>query len=470
MKKRQIILSIALAGLMSVSTVFGSIGQLKSTTLSKPEAKVSQTATKQKRNVMYYGDWSIWEGEDNCYPADLPANLYTHLNFAFMDFNSNGDLILCDNDAAGEAELGQKGVSWGDINAGLFPAFQNLKAKNPNLKFGLSLGGWSKSNDFATVCANDATRAKFIKNIMAFLKYTNMDFVDIDWEYPGFYREPDTVDIAADEGTVHSSPADKANYVKLMQDLRVALDKQGTELGKKYELSAALSMSAEKIEQGMDIEKLFKVLDFGNIMTYDATGSWDTMSGHHTALYGNPKDPNYAKGWSVDQSVKYYKEHGAPADKLVVGSAFYSRGWGKVDAVGTDPNLPGLFAKASIAGKDADGQESYGALNDTQLKVGDAGRRSGSWAYRNHDKLRAAYPGITEYWDDVAKAPYMYDSKTGNMFTYDNVRSITEKAKYVNDNELGGMISWMASNDKKTTSNVRDELTKAQAKGLYGDK
>ncbi|MEG2813106.1 MAG: DUF5011 domain-containing protein, partial [Oscillospiraceae bacterium] len=88
----------------------------------------------------------------------------------------------------------------------------------------------------------------------------------------------------------------------------------------------------------------------------------------------------------------------------------------------------------------------------------------------NHDKLRAAYPGITEYWDDVAKAPYMYDSKTGNMFTYDNVRSITEKAKYVNDNELGGMISWMASNDKKTTSNVRDELTKAQAKGLYCDK
>ncbi|MEG2813263.1 MAG: glycosyl hydrolase family 18 protein [Oscillospiraceae bacterium] len=472
MKKRQIALSLALAGLMSVSTVFGSLGQLKTVNYSKPEAKAttSQKAAAPKRNVIYYGDWSVWGGEDNCYPQSIPADLYTHINFAFMDFNADGSLRLCDPDAAAAANLGQPGITWGDVNAGLFPAFSQLKAKNPNVKFGLSLGGWSKSNDFSVVCASDAARTKFVKNIMDFIRFANMDFVDIDWEYPGLYRDPDTVDNKNDEGTVHADKVnDKANYIKLLQDLRTALDKQGVEVGKKYELSAALPIAPEKVEVGIDVAKMFKLLDFGNIMTYDINGAWSELTGHHANLYGNPKDPEYAKGWSVDQSIKFYMDQGAPPDKLVIGSAFYSRGWGNVEAKGTDPALPGLYAKASIAGKDSNLDESKGALNDKPMVVGDGGRRAGNWAWRNQDKLKATYPGLKEYWDDTAKAAYMYDASTKNMFTYDNPRSIQEKTKYVNENNLGGMISWMASNDKDTGSGKRDELSKVQAAGLYGD-
>ena len=76
---------------------------------------------------------------------------------------------------------------------------------------------------------------------------------------------------------------------------------------------------------------------------------------------------------------------------------------------------------------------------------------------------------LKEYWDDVAKAPYMYSKTTGEFFTYDNVKSVSYKAEYVKENELGGVISWMQSQDKETNSSKRDELTNAIKQGLFGD-
>lgn len=102
------------------------------------------------------------------------------------------------------------------------------------------------------------------------------------------------------------------------------------------------------------------------------------------------------------------------------------------------------------------------------MKVGGGGRAGGVWGYGSMDKLKAAYPGLKEYWDDVAKAPYLYNESTGAFFTFDNQRSIREKAKYVKENGLGGMITWMASQDATTTSTKRDELTKTIKDALFG--
>ncbi|MDU2984983.1 MAG: glycosyl hydrolase family 18 protein, partial [Actinomyces sp.] len=96
------------------------------------------------------------------------------------------------------------------------------------------------------------------------------------------------------------------------------------------------------------------------------------------------------------------------------------------------------------------------------------GRAGGVWGYNALDKLKAKYTGLKEYWDDSAKAPYLYNPETGAFFTYDNVRSIQEKAKYVKENNLGGMIAWMASQDATTTSTKRDELTNATKEALFG--
>ncbi|CUQ00039.1 chitinase B [Clostridium baratii] len=239
-----------------------------------------KSTSKTKRNVMYYGDWSVWGGQGSFYPKDIPADQLTHLNFAFLDFDANGQLIFTDKGAACENPVGMDGVIWGDPNAGILPALQDLRAKNPNLKIGVSLGGWSKSGDFSVVAADSSKRAKFIENVMKFIKYTNMDFVDLDWEYPGAVREPDKVDNQNDEGTTQGRPEDKENYILLLKDFRKALDKQGAELGKTYELSVALPAPKEKVDLGIDVDALFDTVDFANIMTYDMRGAWDTISGH----------------------------------------------------------------------------------------------------------------------------------------------------------------------------------------------
>lgn len=171
-----------------------------------------------------------------------------------------------------------------------------------------------------------------------------MDFVDLDWEYPTSVRQPDLVDNKNDEGTPFAIPADKQNYITLLQDLRDALDEQGNELDRVYELSVALPASRTLLEAGVDIPALFNIVDFANIMTYDLHGAWDTFSSHHTGLYTNPNDPTEGEGLSVDASVQYLLSKGALANKIVVGVAFYTRGWEQVLNDGPDQNLPDFLA------------------------------------------------------------------------------------------------------------------------------
>ena len=436
----------------------------------------------QYRNVMYYGDWSIWDGQSRFYPENIPADQLTHLNFAFMDFDSQGNLQWTDEDAASGHPLNHVAdVTYGDLNGGIINSFKAMKRMYPNLKIGISLGGWSKSNDFTAVASNPTVRKKFVANVLEFIKYANMDFVDIDWEYPTAVRQPDTCDNKNDEGTVHGCPEDKQYYVDLLQEFRTELDKQGKELGKKYELTSALPAPTQKVDDGIDVPKVFKLLDFANVMTYDMRGAWEPVAGHHAGLYNNPNDPNIGAGLSVDDSIQHYLELGAPSDKLVIGAAYYTRGWEKVTDTGKDPKNPGLFGDAAVCEKDADGNPTSGAAPEAPLKDGEGGRRTGTWSYNNiftkMEGSRAAstlmekYPNLKEYWDDYAKAPYLYDPNGGAFFSYDNVRSIQEKCKYVKEHKLGGMIAWMASQDNPTTpgSPVRDELTKATKEGLFGD-
>lgn len=436
--------------------------QEKATTYSKRTVNYNQ-----KRNVMYYGDWSIWGGQENFYPKDIPADKLTHLNFAFLDFDSNGNLKFTDKDAAIGAPVGQDGVQWGAANAGILSAFQELKVKNPNLKIGVSIGGWSKSGDFSEVAANPEKRAKLVKNVLKFIEYTNMDFVDIDWEYPCDVRQPDLVDNKNDEGTPNATKEDKENYIKLLQVFRTELDKQSSKINKDYELSVAIPAPKSKVDLGIDIKNLFNIVDFANVMSYDMRGAWDEYSGHQTALYPNQNDPIKGNNLSIDETINYLVDKGAEKNKIVIGAAYYTRGWNKVEK-GSNNSLPGIFNKASITTKDADQTPSRGAENEAPLASGDGGRMGGVWSYRSLDKLKSKYPGLKEYWDDTAKAPYLYDESTEKLFTYDNVKSIKEKTRYVNENDLGGMIGWMASQDAKTDSSKRDELTKASKEGLFG--
>ncbi|MGL4772726.1 MAG: glycosyl hydrolase family 18 protein [Clostridium sp.] len=436
----------------------------------QPKAEEKAATTNTKRSIGYYADWSIYQGENYAFPKQVPAKYLTHLNVAFTGCNKDGTLLMLDPDANFGHPLGHTEVDYGAASGGVVNDLKNIRQQNPNLKLGFSIGGWSLSGNFTWVARDAAKRKIFAKEIAEVLEYTNFDFIDIDWEYPASKRAADNEDLKNDQGNPDAIPEDKENYVLMLQEIRNELNTLGEKTGKKYEISIAINMSHQMTDLGIDVPKIFNIIDFANVMTYDASGAWDSRSGHQTALYDNP-DPNNAyagKGFSIDSSIKYFLEKGAPANKLVVGAAYYTRGWEKVSSEGTNPATPGLFGKATQVLKDIDLAPTYGAQNDRAIQRGDGGRYAGNWAWRNRDRLLSTYPGLKEYWDDVAKAPYLYDPNGGAFFTYDNKRSIAEKTKYVNANNLGGIITWMVTNDKITESGQHDDLTKAIYDGLFG--
>ncbi|MGL5149860.1 MAG: glycosyl hydrolase family 18 protein [Clostridium sp.] len=468
-KKLKAIIAMATLATIAFSAPISSLANNKE---AKKDAmlEAKAAAAKQKRSIGYYADWSIYSGEGFAFPKQVPAKYLTHVNVAFTGCNKDGTLLMLDPDANFGHPLGHTEVDYGAASGGVVNELKNIRQQNPNVKLGFSIGGWSLSGNFTHVARDEAKRKVFAKEIAEVLEYTNFDFIDIDWEYPASPRQPDNEDLKNDQGNPDAIPEDKENYVLMLQEIRNELDKLGEQTGKYYEISIAINMSHEKTEIGIDVPKIFNIIDFANVMTYDAAGAWDSRSGHQTALYDNP-DPNNAyagKGFSIDTSIKNFLKKGAPPNKLVVGAAYYTRGWEKVSSEGTNPNTPGLFGKATQVLKDIDLAPTYGAKNDKPIVRGDGGRYAGNWAWRNRDKLLQTYPGLKEYWDDTAKAPYLY-AEDGAFFTYDNKRSIAEKCKYVNANQLGGIITWMVTNDKVTESGQNDDLTKAIYEGLYGN-
>ena len=57
--------------------------------------------------------------------------------------------------------------------------------------------------------------------------------------------------------------------------------------------------------------------------------------------------------------------------------------------------------------------------------------------------------GYVEYWDDEAKAPYLFNGST--FLSYDDSRSLEAKVDYVKEKGYGGIFYWEHKCDKTRT-------------------
>lgn len=444
------ICSIVLSAIMIINLMVGyQVMAVAENSIVKAD---SSTTSAPYRNVVYYGEWSIYAGQKYFYPSKIDGSMITHLNFAFLDVDSNGDLVLCDEHADFQTILPeQQGLTYGEPYAGVLGAMSILRSKYPNMKIGISVGGWTRSGDFTTIAADAAKRKNFAKNISKFVDYLGYDFVDIDWEYPTAVRESDPAGngVTIDEGCP-GKPEDTQNFTLLMQDIRDALDELGEENQKYYELSVAMSASPAMMSK-IEYDKVLDIVDFANMMTYDLNGAWNGYTGHQTALYTNDSynhETQQDGQFSIDTCVSYLEDtYGDEIDysKIVIGVAPYTRGWAQVKDDGPDPENPGLYATAE----------------PNSVKAAD-GTTSGTYAYGDIDELISKYQ-LKEYYDEKAQAAYYYSAETGYFFTCDNERSVAAKGEYVKNKKLGGLISWMASLDSANS------ITKVMHDSLYGD-
>lgn len=143
-----------------------------------------------------------------------------------------------------------------------------------------SIGGWSLSDPFPAMAANAEARTTFAMQCVELIKSYNFDGIDIDWEYPGY---------APHSGT----PEDTVNFNLLLDDIRAALDKLGTQTGRFYGLTAALPCGPSII-RNQDIAHVSSTLTELNLMTYDFFGSWNEVSGVNAPLYDQTDGPEYS--------------------------------------------------------------------------------------------------------------------------------------------------------------------------------
>ncbi|GKS11612.1 hypothetical protein YDYSY3_26120 [Paenibacillus chitinolyticus] len=350
-----------------VKAVHGKSGKTATTT-------VNFKVDPRKKVIAYIAGWEDWSVTNSVY-----ANKLTHLNYSFT--------LVKDNKIITRPE--QKD----DQN---YQYIHSLKAQNPNLKVLFAVGGWGADGFSDAVLTNEA-RDTFSNSIIDYIKKYNLDGVDIDWEYPT---------ISAD-GVMKARPEDKHNYTLFLQMLRDKLNQLGLADNKYYEISMAAGAGVSHLK-GIEAGEISKYLDSFNIMTYDYSGGWVQKTEHHTNAYG--------PGLSMDSVVKRYKDANVPANKIVIGIAFYSHLWTDVQSTANN----GL-------GQAATGSGSTPTYNEIL------------------EKYNAAN-GYTRYWDDAAKAPYLFDGST--WLSYDDPESIKAKAQYVQDQGLGGAMFWEYSMDK----------------------
>ena len=274
-----------------------------------------------------------------------------------------------------------------------------LAARKQGVRVVLSIQGYGDdSKNFKNAASTPENRAIFIKNIVDIVDKYHFNGVDLDWEYPGWF-------------TPSKKDSDAEIYTALCQELNAALKEKNPD----YLLTAAIPGGAEGYLR-YNLKECSAHLDYIHLMTYDLEASSKVY--HHTALYAN-LGKGTATNAAVHESVELFKLKGVPAEKLVIGIAFY----GKYTTPKTSTN-------AGLGGDSKTGTYStltYARIKSTFLnRVGDT---------------------VTEYWDSVCYAPYLYDSVYNYFITYENTRSINEKAKYMRKNGLGGVMIWELGED-----------------------
>ena len=436
-KKLLIFASIALILCLSLFIYYKNIRKNNSNNNStvndevsdSPTTNLSNTSNVNKNIIMYFPNWGVYsESHNNLTVGDIPWDKVTVINHAFFTVSKDFKLESTDKDADFEKSF-PNSEGWDQEQLrGHIGEYKYYKSKYPNVKVLISVGGWTRGENFHDMAKTKENRKIFIDSIIDFLKkYPFIDGIDIDWEYPGENRQKDPND-EYDKGCP-GGPEDKENFTLLLKEIRQAY--KDNNLPDKM-LTIANTGNYEKL-QLQEPDKYIEYLDFINVMTYDFHGAFEKQTNHHAPIYYNEDDPTRYNKYTFcaeDALKMYVKEYNIPTEKLNVGSPFYSRGWSEVDdSTGTN----GLFSTATKAYKGSwDSVTSPGGqIPWFQIKE-----------MENKD-------GWKKYWDDKAKVPYLYNKSSKSMITYEDEKSLKERCNFVIKNNYGGIIVWEITGDDK---------------------
>ncbi|GFN99829.1 chitinase-3-like protein 1 [Plakobranchus ocellatus] len=188
---------------------------------------------------------------------DIDPHLCTHIAYAFGKIDPNSKVLVATSPSEEDSRPGF---------VGKFKQFTDLKKKNSRLKTLLSVGG---QNDygagFKSVIENDVIAKTFAEDAVKFLRERSFDGLDIDWEYP--------------------TSATKQKFIILLKALREAFDNEKTNGQSKLVLTVAGPPGQQFIDPGYDIPNVARYADYVNLLTYDYTTIYATVTAFNSPLF-----------------------------------------------------------------------------------------------------------------------------------------------------------------------------------------
>ncbi|KAB2823230.1 glycosyl hydrolase family 18 protein [Aliivibrio finisterrensis] len=333
-------------------------------------------------------------------------------------------------------------TNWNELNAdntrGLVGELINLKQQNPSLDISLSIGGWTLSEPFHRVAADTTLTDNFANSVLEIVDKFEVNgeplftTIDIDWEFPGHGGDCNASGCyTSDDGT---------NFVTLLQAVRNVLDSNGYS---QVKLSSAVGATEKYINlvgasNYQALGGANGLLDKIFLMSYDYWGSWDTVLGHQTNLFGDSVDPNSVDSDgdqvatnSAENAINLLVNMGVDKSRMMLGIANYSRGK-QASAIVTDGDP---FSAAGVSDAVLFGTWEPTVLEGYDLFANVAGPDVKGV---NNFKLFTDADNNTDYY---------YNPVSGVYHSIDTPRTAALKTKYAANNGLRGVFVWTVEQD-----------------------
>jgi len=389
----------------------------------------------------YFADWQ-YANKDNPYTVqDIPADNLTHIIYAFLSMcgphqgakelvqkqvakqcegKAPFTAIIVDREAALERDFGKVEV---DVHyKGHFAQLAQLKQQHPKIKILPSFGGWTMSEPFHAMAKDEAAIRHFSKTAVELIaQYDFFDGIDLDWEYPGgggLTTSPWNPGTKLDD---EQKASERAAFTLLVKTLRTELDGLSKQTKRNYELSTAVGVGPKAAQ--IDWQSAAPYLTNMFAMTYDFLGGWGSQTGHLTNLHATERS---WWGMGADVFINQMIELGIPTEKLVLGAAFYGRGW-----QGTE-NFNGQLPSADLVSKQG-----------AQFGTGE----NGYFMFWDLVKNYGEKQGYQYKYDQEAHAPFLWNEEKKVFISFEDARSIKAKVDWAKNANLGGVFSWELSGD-----------------------
>ncbi|EHA19726.1 hypothetical protein ASPNIDRAFT_122397, partial [Aspergillus niger ATCC 1015] len=257
--------------------------------------------------------------------------------------------------------------------------FTALKNKKPSLKTYISVGGWDLGGEvFSHMVQFPGARKAFIDSALSMMSEYGFDGIDIDWEYPA----------AEDRGGASTDTDDYTDR-------------------------------APGYLKGFNVTGMEPYVDYFNFMSYDIHGTWDGKS-KWTSSDVNP----HTNLTEISAGLDLLWRNGVDPSKVLLGLGFYGRSFTLANPSCDTPGCPFNTANNSTGGGVAgECTQTSGILSDYEI-----------------NRIIEDYSVNVKY-DETAGVNWM--TWSGNQWvSFDNARTLKQKADFANSKCLGGLFSW----------------------------